>query len=99
MESNGFGPAWLPVWVRRLMTKFGLLFFDEASWARHDEGYARGYPARHVCDRKFLQAMLRDASHARTTLKVAVSTSLAWAVWAAVRLLGWVSFNWKGKTE
>lgn len=93
MANNGFGPDWLPEWARKVLTKFGLLFFAEASWARHDEGYSRGFPARHICDRKFLQAMLRDASKTQKTYMIATCTILAWAIWLLVRLFGWTSYK------
>lgn len=92
MISNGLGPAWFPDWLRKALTKFGSSFFDEASWDRHDEGYRAGFPARAICDRKFLQAMLRDASITTTTLRVAACTFLAWSFWLLVRLFGWITY-------
>lgn len=91
--SNGLGPAWFPDWLRQMFTKFGSTFFEEASWDHHDEGYKAGLPARNVCDRKFLCAMLRDASNTEATIKVAACTILAWFFWLMVRLFGWMSYR------
>lgn len=95
MISNGIGPIWFPKRLRAWLTTFGENFFSEASWQRHDEGYARGSPARDVCDRKFLEAMLRDSSAAKTTIKIFKSLLLAVIFWIAVRLFGWLSYNQK----
>jgi len=90
---NGVGPWWFPGWLRRGLTRLSQTFFSEASWDRHDEGYARGFPARAECDRKFLAAMLADAGHAGPVWKMAGCTVLAWAFWAGVRCLGWASYG------
>jgi hypothetical protein len=90
---NGVGPWWFPSWARRLLTWLSGLFFDEASWVKHDEGYAAGNPSRCECDRKFLQAMLRDASETGTTLRVFACLGLSVFFWIMVRLFGWLSYG------
>ncbi|KQI67056.1 hypothetical protein AN189_17695 [Loktanella sp. 3ANDIMAR09] len=79
--------------MRRGLTRVSGLFFNEASWMRHDEGYHAGHPSRVECDRKFLQAMLRDASETTTTARVFACCVLAWVFWAAVRIGGWASYG------
>ena len=37
-SGNGVGPYWFPKPLRVTLTRFSLLFFDEASWDKHDEG-------------------------------------------------------------
>ncbi len=91
--GNGLGPIWFPAPVRAILTRLSALFFSEAGWEKHDEGYARGYPARAVCDRKFFQAMLRDASRVETTGRVWVCIWLAGFFWLMVRLFGWASYR------
>jgi hypothetical protein len=93
MSSNGIGPKWFPAPLRKALTKLGEYFFIEASWEIHDEGYTKGSPDRDVCDRKFLQAMLRDASLTTTTLKVAGCTILAWTFWLFTRVFGWMTYR------
>lgn len=91
--GNGLGPWWFPSPVRRGMTALGASFFDEASWDHHDRGYQRGEPARAECDRKFLMAMLRDASRQPTVLRAWACGKVAFALWLAVRLGGWASYR------
>jgi len=95
MIANGLGPWWFPPFIRKFLTRLSKRFFREAAWIKHDEGYARGYPARAVCDRKFLQAMLRDASLTSTTVRVLACVALALFYWTMVRLFGWASYNRK----
>jgi hypothetical protein len=71
----------------------GRLFFQEAAWEIHDASYIAASPARAICDRGFLAAMLRDASEARTAFKMALCTVLAWFLWGCVRALGWASYG------
>jgi hypothetical protein len=71
----------------------GRTFFDEASWEHHDRGYARGYPSRAECDRKFLMAMLRDASLQPTVFRAWACIILAFGLWSLVRLFGWASYR------
>jgi hypothetical protein len=80
------------------MTAVSDYFFNEASWQKHDEGYERGYPSRRICDRKFLEAMLRDAK-AHPFPKKAVAYVLAWASWAAVRTFGSSQYNYAPKGQ
>lgn len=91
--ENGVGPAWAWSWVRRLLTALSGLFFCEAGWREHDVGYGRGFPSRSVCDRKFLQAMLRDASETTTTPRVIACCALAFSFWVMVRAFGWASYG------
>lgn len=91
--ANGLGPWWFhPAW-RRGLTALSATFFDEANWQKHDEGYARGYPARAICDRKMLAACLRDASRTNTASRMLACTLLAWMFWALVRCFGWLSYS------
>jgi hypothetical protein len=93
--GNGLGPWWFPAWGRRFLTRLSARFFREAAWEKHDAGYAKGRPARAVCDRRFLQAMLRDASQTNTTPRIAACCVLAWFYWGAVRIGGRWSYNWR----
>lgn len=90
---NGLGPWWFPAWTRTVLTRMGAIFFAEADWDIHDASYAAGSPARWVCDRGFLAAMLRDASLAGSVWRMAACTCLAWLLWALVRLFGWASYR------
>lgn len=95
--NNGVGPSWFPAPVRRALTWFSLLFFSEANWDKHDEGYKAGSPSRSECDRKMLQAGLRDASRTTTIPRIFVCTFLAWVYYLACRAGGWATYNYKGK--
>ena len=87
---NGLGAWWFPKWLRDWLTRKSRDFFDEAAWEKHDIGYAVQDPDRATCDRKFLQAMLRDASlHERP----ATCATLALFFWACVRVGGWGSYG------
>jgi hypothetical protein len=99
MAANGLGPAWFPAWLRNILTKFGSHFFEEASWEKHDEGYRKGSPARHVCDRNFLKAMVRDASLANSSLKIITCMFLAMFLWSMTRLFGRLSYNYKSSID
>lgn len=90
--GNGLGPYWFPDIWRAGLTRLSSLFFDEANWQKHDEGYARQHPARSVCDRKMLSASLRDASQANSVLAIFFCVGLSWFFWALVRVFGWVSY-------
>lgn len=94
--GNGVGPWWWPAWLRVGFTWFSSLFFEEASWDHHDEGYQHGSPPRATCDRKFMHAMLRDASQADTTARTLACVVLALIYWLSVRAFGWASYNYKG---
>ena len=93
MIGNGLGPWWFPAWLRRVLTSAGRLFFKEAAWEIHDASYAAASPSRWACDRGFLGAMLRDASEARTPLKMLACCCLAWFLWGFVRTFGWMSYG------
>jgi hypothetical protein len=90
---NGVGPYWFPAWLRAWLTRQFNRVFDEASPVRHDESYARGYPARDVCDRGMLAAMLRDTSRMTSTGRMFAATVVSWLFWGFNRLFGWVSYN------
>lgn len=96
MIANGLGPYWFPAVWRQWLTALSALFFDEAGWQEHDVGYNRGFPAREVCDFKFLAAMVRDASKTTTVLKMFACLVLAMFFYALVRAFGWASY---GKTK
>jgi hypothetical protein len=89
VTPNGLGAWWFPAPLRAWLTRKSAVFFNEASWIKHDIGYARGWPARDVCDRKFLQAMLRDASRRD---RPAGSAVLALLFWVCVRGGGSLSY-------
>lgn len=93
MVGNGLGPWWFPQFIRRGLTNLGRVFFKEAAWEVHDASYAAGTPARHICDRGFLGAMLRDASEASSTPRMFACTALSWTFWAMCRLFGWMSYK------
>ena len=96
-RSNGVGPAWAPAPVRAALTRLAALFFEEASWERHDRGYGRGGSEadRARFDRLFLAAMLRDASLLKTVPRMFGASLLAWIFWTAVRMGGWTAFNYR----
>lgn len=91
------GPWWFPGPIRQALTAISGVFFDEASWIHHDRGYARGRPERAECDRRFLMAMLRDASHQPTVLRAWACVNLAFVLWISVRLGGWASYGRKAR--
>ena len=93
--SNGLGPWWFPEWLRSYLTCLSSMFFDEAAWEKHDIGYERGRPSRAECDKKFFQAMLRDASRTQSMSKIWICCWLATFFWIMVRLFGWTSYNRK----
>ena len=93
MTANGLGPWWFPDGVRRLLTWLSSFFFDEASWRKHDRGYAIGYPARAKCDWKFLQAMIRDASRTEWLHRMLACILLGLFFYALVRAFGFFSYN------
>lgn len=90
---NGIGPSWFPKFIRVALTRFGSSFFQEAAWDKHDVGYELAIKPRSLCDRKFLQAMLRDASATQVTWRILVSTILAWVFWSFVRVYGRPSYK------
>lgn len=91
--TNGIGPSWFPDFIRVALTRFGSSFFKEAAWDKHDVGYDQAIKPRHICDRKFLQAMLRDASDTQETSRMLLSTILAWLFWSFVRVYGRPSYK------
>ncbi len=91
--GNGLGPWWFPAPLRRLITHWASFFFCEAAWEIHDASYAAADPARAICDRGFLRAMLRDASRQSRIWMIAACTILGWIMWGLVRLAGWASYG------
>lgn len=89
---NGLGAWWFPNPVRVWLTKKSAEFFDEAAWQRHDRGYNLAIVSRETCDRKFLQAMLRDASRSHRPARTAV---IALFLWVCVRVGGSLSYGKK----
>ena len=92
MNPNGCGPAWMPEWLKHAL--FG--WFHEASCNRHDEGYAIGgdEARRKSVDDGFYNAMKRD-SLKLSGINRLFRLSQAVTLYAAVRLLGWMYFNYK----
>jgi hypothetical protein len=92
MSSAACGPNWMPASMRRKL--FG--WFFEASCIKHDDGYREGGDSkrRKECDKKFLAAMLRDTKRSSVVAKVP-KTIVAYGFYAAVRLGGIFSFNYK----
>ena len=93
MIANGLGPYWFPQIWRDALTWLSSLFFDEAGWREHDVGYDRGFPARSICDWKFLQAMVRDASRTTTLIRMLACLWLAFCFYTLVRAFGWASYG------
>lgn len=89
-EVNGLGAWWFPAPFRNWLTRKSKQFFDEAAWEKHDIGYGRADPDRATCDRKFLQAMLRDASRQD---RPALTAMLALFFWVCVRIGGHWSYG------
>ena len=89
--SNGCGPKWLPDWINKLL--FG--WFFEASCNKHDEGYAEGggEARRRQCDKKFLEAMHKDALRHRGPKRL-VMLVLSRLYYLGVRSFGWLSFKY-----
>lgn len=94
---NGLGPYWFPDIWRDAITGLSSVFFDEANWDKHDEGYARKQPTRSECDRLMLAACLRDSSQAGTVLAMLACATLSLCFWALVRCCGWISWNFHSK--
>lgn len=92
MYSDSCGPQWVPKLVRKAL--FG--WFFEASCSRHDEGYLRGGDSkdRKKFDKKFLKAMLKDTKRTNNLTR-APKFVLAYVFYAAVRIGGPLSFNYK----
>ena len=93
MAGNGLGPWWFPPIIRNTLTNISKLFFSEADWERHDDGYDAAVVSRATCDRKFFQAMIRDASKTSTMWKTWLCIWLASFYWIMVRLFGWMSYQ------
>lgn len=95
--GNGLGPWWFPAWLRAALTAWAARHFPSLSWQMHDASYDAGSPARWVCDRGFLRAMLGDAIGARRVAVMFALSVAAWAFWVAVRVGGRWSYNWGAK--
>jgi len=92
-HGNGMGPWWFPTAWRKRATAWASFFFQEANWDIHDASYNAAFPARAICDRGLLRAMMRDASLQDLVWRIAACTTLAWGIWALVRLGGWASYG------
>ena len=90
--GNGLGPWWFPDIWRRWLTALSSLFFSEAAWVKHDEGYAAGQPPRADCDWLFLAAMMRDASRTTRLHRMIACIALAFFFYTSVRAFGWLSY-------
>jgi len=89
MMPNGFGPESWPKKLQQTFNRFSTHYFDEASANKHDEGYKLAIKSRWHCDKRFLQAMLRDASKQERFSKIFICLILAITYWLSVRLFGW----------
>ena len=94
--GNGLGPWWFPARLRAWLTAWASARFPSLSWQMHDASYDAGSPERWVADRGFLRAMLRDAVGERSPAAIFGLSAAAWAFWAAVRMFGVWSYNWRG---
>lgn len=90
---NGVGPWWFPDWARQFLTWLSSHFFDEASWRKHDEGYTLAIKPRAICDWKFLQAMIRDASRTTRLHRMLMCIVLALFFYTSVRIGGRASYG------
>ena len=90
--GNGCGPDWVPRWIKSALFDW----FHEASCDKHDEGYSKGgdEARRKVCDKKFLEAMLRDTLRQPTIPSRKIAFVQAWAYYGLVRVFGKSSFNY-----
>jgi hypothetical protein len=86
---NGFGPESWPKKLQKAFNRFSTHYFDEASANRHDEGYKLAVKSRWHCDKRFLQAMIRDASKQERVPKIFICLILAITYWLFVRSFGW----------
>ncbi len=93
MIGNGLGPEWFPAGLRAALTAWASRRYSNLAWEEHDQSYGAGYPARWVCDRGFLRAMLSRMESA-TVRGIFALTVIAFLFWAAVRLLGWTRYNY-----
>jgi hypothetical protein len=91
---NGVGPQWFPASLRQALTRLSAMFFNTASWDRHDQGYQAGSPSRSKCDHLFLAAMLADGSQAGPVWRMLGCSLLAWTFWLSARAMGWTTYNY-----
>lgn len=91
--GNGLGPWWLPASLRAWLTAWASAHFPSLSWELHDASYEMGFPARWICDRGFLRAMLRDAIASKSLAGMFGLSLAAWFFWVAVRIGGRWSYN------
>lgn len=85
---NGFGPESWPKKLQQAFNRFSTHYFNEASANKHDEGYRLALHSRWHCDKRFLQAMIRDASKQDRVSKIFICLNLAIIYWLAVRVGG-----------
>ncbi len=92
---NGVGSDWTPDFIRNALTKMSRWFFNDASWCHHDFGYSIGHTEKHryLYDRKFLEAMLSDASQF-DDMKYVIALLLSYIFYFSVRSLGWIGFHY-----
>lgn len=98
--GNGVGSDHMPEWLRKFLTQTACWFFDEASWRKHDFGYAVGGDRwdRQRCDWKFYAAMRHDAWHQPLwvwPLAAPAAYMLAVVFYLAVRIGGAGSFRFQ----
>lgn len=98
MIGNGLGPEWFPAPLRAALTAWASARYPSLSWQMHDASYAAADPARWVCDRGFLRAMLGDAISAPRLAGMFGLSVAAWGFWAAVRIGGYWSYG-RGKKD
>jgi hypothetical protein len=91
--GNGLGPWWFPARLRSLLTAWASARYPSLSWELHDASYRAAHPARWICDRGFLRAMLGDAIKAQRLGAMMGLSVVAWGMWLLVRVFGKLSYG------
>jgi hypothetical protein len=91
---NGVGPSWFSPSLRRKLTTFSKVFFDEQCWVSHDIQYTTGgtQKDKERIDKEFLRDMIASVNK-RSIHKRIVGYPLATFYYINVALFGHPSFN------